>query len=395
MKYACYLFFLFALVAPATAHELGQSYVYLRIFDDAIEVRVEITSDDLRSVLNVDWPEKRVSREMVDSDIDAVLAYIRPRLYVGTGERELALRYVDADIRRLKPADFVLLNFVIDDIAGLRDRLEVELSALFEVDVRRRNMMIIEHHWKTTTFNNEGNVSLIFSPSDPRQVLDLDRSSVLRGFLGFVRLGGWHILIGLDHILFLVALALPSVLYREEKKWIPVKNFRGALLNIIAIVTCFTIAHSITLSLAALEVVNLPSRLVESVIAASIVAAALHNLYPRFHGREWAFAFVFGLFHGFGFATVLSELGLESKYVVVSLLGFNAGVEVGQIVIIAIIFPALFLLRANGWYPRAVLRIGSLLLAAVALVWLAERTLDVPLYQFAFRMPRYLYHLLV
>lgn len=389
MRYALCLVFLCAIAQPAASHTLGQSYIFLRVYDDSVEVRLEITAEDLQRVLGLDWnPNNRISLEEIGANLSPILAYVRPRLSIGNAGQELNLRFVDYEHRRLKEADYVLLNFVIDDHVG--DRLEVAYPVLFEVDDKRRNMLVIEHNWRTSTFNNEGSVSLIFSADNPRQTLYLEKASVLRGLLGFIRLGAWHIWIGLDHILFLIALALPSVLYREQQHWKPVDRFRRAMLNILAIVTFFTIAHSITLSLAAMEIVNMPSRVVESIIAASIVVAALHNVFPRFHGREWALAFVFGLFHGFGFATVLADLGLERKYLVLSLLGFNAGVEAGQIAIIGVAFPVLFLMRKRSWYPRTVLAIGSLVLAAVALFWLAERALDIPLYQYALRVPGYL-----
>lgn len=384
-------FILFAFAAtPAAAHELGQSYIFLRIYDHAVEVRLEMTADDLRSVIGADWPDERVSLEQIEPHIEEILAYAFPRFRMWAGGKELALRYVDFDRLRVREGDFVQLHFVIDDVAAISDALDVEYTVFFEVRSTHRNMLVIEHNWKTTTFNNEGNVSLIFSPSEPRQTLHLEQATVLTGLLGFVRLGAWHIWIGLDHILFLVALALPSVLYRDEKGWRPVADFRKGLFNILLIVTSFTVAHSITLSLAALQIVVLPSRLVESVIAASIVVAALHNVYPRYHGREWAFAFVFGLFHGFGFATVLSDLGLEPRYLVLSLLGFNVGVEAGQVLIIAALFPLLFVIRAREWYSRTVITVGSLMLAAVAFIWLAERALDVPLYRYAMAAPQIL-----
>lgn len=199
MRYLFFMLWTGVLALPAAAHEPGQSYVFLRLYDHAIEVRLEMTSDDLRSVLDVDWPEKRVSVEAIGPEIEDILAYVLPRFYIGTGEQELQLRYVDFDRLSLRDADFVQVIFLIDDVERIRDELEVEYSVFFEVDDARRNMLVIEHNWKTTTFNNEGNVSLIFSPSNPRQTLRLDRATVLTGVLGFVRLGAWHIWIGLDH----------------------------------------------------------------------------------------------------------------------------------------------------------------------------------------------------
>ena len=144
--------------------------------------------------------------------------------------------------------------------------------------------------------------------------------------------------------------------------------------------TFFTVAHTVTLSLASLELVRLPARPVEAVIALSIAIAALINLVPRIGLKEPQIAFAFGLFHGFGFAYVLSDIGLEPEYLALSLLGFNVGVEVGQIVIVLLLFPVLFFLRRWGGYQH-LFRLLSAGLIAVALLWFFERSFDfnVPL----------------
>jgi hydrogenase/urease accessory protein HupE len=377
--------------AAAEAHSLGQSYVFLRVYHDSIGVRVEMTVDDIERVLQLGWSsERRLTRNEIEAHLDEILSYLRPRLYVGTETRELPLRFSGVGLQDLDIADYVVLNFVIDGLQTLPARLVVGFPVLFEIDSRHRNLLVIEHNWRTTTFNDESNVALIFSPSNPRQTLDLSSSSVLRGFVGFIHLGVWHIWIGLDHILFLIALILPSVLRRRGDEWEPVPSFRPALLNVLAIVTCFTIAHSITLSLATLDIVRLPERLVETIIAASIAAAALYNLYPRAQIREWMIAFVFGLFHGFGFANVLTELDLERSYLALSLLGFNLGVEVGQIAIICLVFPALFVLRVRPVYAP-ILRYSSMALIAIAGFWVLERLVDMPLTRYAIKAPGYFY----
>lgn len=367
---------LFLLLAPSTlshAHSLGQSYIFLRIYDHSIEGRLEITVEDLERVLSVSLrPSGQVTLDDIQTHLDSILAYVTPRFYVGTAGRALPLRFDGSDIRRIEIADYVLLNFTADSLAQIPEVLELEYSVLFDTDADHRNLLVIEHNWKTATFNNERAVSLVFSPLNRRQTLDLSSSSFLRGLLGIVQLGTWHIWIGLDHILFLLALVLPAVLERKDGRWKPVASFRTALINIVSIVTFFTIAHSITLSLAALEVIQLPSTLVESIIAASIAIAALNNLYSRFQVREWGIAFVFGLFHGLGFASVLTHLGLQQQNLVLSLLGFNLGVEIGQVVIICALFPLLYSLRRTHLY-FPILRYGSVFLIVVALSWFAER----------------------
>jgi hypothetical protein len=159
-------------------------------------------------------------------------------------------------------------------------------------------------------------------------------------------------------------------------RWQPVAGFREALWDVFRIVTSFTVAHSITLSLAALGIVALPSRLVESAIAASVVVAALNNLRPVVEGRRWMVAFGFGLIHGFGFASVLTELGLPRDALVLALVGFNVGVEIGQLAIVALFLPLAYSLRRSRFYRRAVMTGGSIVIAAVAATWLAERVFN-------------------
>ena len=126
--------------------------------------------------------------------------------------------------------------------------------------------------------------------------------------LAYIHQGAHHIWIGYDHILFLVTLLLPAVLNRMKNKWLPVDDLAGAFWGIAKVVTAFTLAHSVTLSVAAFGIVELPSRLTESAIAASVMVAAINNIYPVITRRLWVVAFVFGLIHGFGFASVLTEL---------------------------------------------------------------------------------------
>lgn len=364
----------------AAAHELGQSYLFLRIHDDSLVYRLEITVADVERALGFGWDVDDVTLEQVEERLDSIRAYVEPRFSMSSRGTELDHAFEGVDVRFLEIADYVVLTYRVDDFAEIPDAVDIRYEVLFEVARSHRNLVVIEHNWRTATFNNEAIVSLILSPLDAEQTLDLSSSSILRGFIGFIWLGVWHIWIGIDHILFLVALVLPAVLQRREGRWEPVDSFRRALWNIVTIVTFFTIAHSVTLSLAALDVIRLPSRFVESIIAGSIAAAAWANLVPKLDIREWAIAFCFGLFHGFGFATVLGEIGMGREHLVLSLLGFNLGVELGQIAIICAIFPVLFVLRGSRVYPW-ILKSGSVFLIFVGLLWLFERTFEfnVPL----------------
>lgn len=196
---------------------------------------------------------------------------------------------------------------------------------------------------------------------------------------GFFRDGVHHIWIGIDHVLFLVVLLLPSVLCREAGRWRPAAAWRPALWSVLGVVTAFTVAHSVTLGLAVFDILNPPSRWVESLIALSVLLAALNNLRPVLVETRWRLTFAFGLVHGFGFASALKDLGLQQADLALPLVLFNLGVEAGQLAIVAVLVPLMW--AARGWrgYPRWVLGAGSALVAAIAIVWLVERLFDVQL----------------
>lgn len=358
----------------AAAHNPDQSYLYLRVYDDRIEVRIEMASGDLDEALGFGLSaDDSLSVAEVQARLGAIRAFVEPHVAFSLDGERLPIRFTHVDVTNANRLDFVRLHYLIDGLDGIPDAVDVRFDPFFDEVADHANLLIIEHNWKTSTFNNEAEHALAFSPLAREQTLDLSDSSLLNGFWGIIKQGVWHIWIGLDHILFLLALVLPAVLVREDKRWKPVASFRPAFMNILAIVTMFTIAHSVTLTLAALDVIRLPSQLVESIIAASIAVAALHNLFPVVKVREWMIAFAFGLFHGFGFASVMGDIGMGQERMVLSVLGFNLGVELGQIAIIAVIFPVLYLIRTQRWYVPVVVRLGSVLLIGAALVWFVER----------------------
>ena len=248
-------------------------------------------------------------------------------------------------------------------------RLTVEYQLFFDLDPQHRGLVRVSHEGATQT--------AIFSPEASRQGFDLGTSAPWKEFLAYARTGVWHIWIGYDHILFLLSLLLPAVLSLTNGHWEPVARFRPACVEVVKIVTAFTLAHSVTLSLAVLGLIALPARLVESAIAASVILAAINNLYPVCYSRRWLVAFVFGLVHGLGFANVLADLGLPKGSLAVGLLGFNLGVEVGQLAIVAGFLPLAYRLRHSPFYRRLAFGMGSAVIALIAALWLVERSFDL------------------
>ncbi|PWT70485.1 MAG: hypothetical protein C5B46_09430 [Proteobacteria bacterium] len=206
-----------------------------------------------------------------------------------------------------------------------------------------------------------GSQQFVFLPQarEERVMLSADSGTTTRGVGSFFALGVEHILTGYDHLLFLLALIMRG----------------GNLWSLLKIITAFTIAHSITLALAALNILVLPERLIEATIALSIAYVAAENVFLRKAvSHRWAVSFLFGLVHGFGFSNVLRELGLPKDGLLWALLNFNLGVEAGQAAAVLVAVPVLVYLRRFKWEPRFVVGV-SLIVLAVGLVLFVERAL--------------------
>ena len=222
------------------------------------------------------------------------------------------------------------------------------------------------------------------SDDTPLQVLTVGQHSIgseansgwISTVANFLKSGIHHLLIGWDHLLFLFVLLIPAVYMRKEKTLLAVPKPKAALLEVFWIATSFTLAHSITLTLAALQIISIPARFIESVIALSIAFAALNNLVPMLRVRAIYLAFVFGLIHGFGFANVLVDLPLATSERVLALLSFNIGIELGQLVFIIAVFPIALLLRHTQFYKWIIFYIGSLISILIALWWFFERAIQ-------------------
>jgi hypothetical protein len=248
------------------------------------------------------------------------------------------------------------------------------------IDYRLFEGLDPQHRGLLNLIEHGASRSVVFSADSPQRIVGGDTSGPWAQFATYLNEGVRHIWAGFDHILFLLSLLLPAVLVREHGRWRTGDSFRAAFVEVAKVVTAFTVAHSITLTLAALSIVVLPSRLVESGIALSVVLAALNNLYPVLANGRWIAAFGFGLLHGFGFAGALHDLGLPAGSLALSLFGFNLGVEAGQLAIVAAFLPLAFLLRSTWAYRRMLFAGGSVAIAAIAAVWLVERAFDMPLF---------------
>lgn len=336
--------------ATAWAHKASDSYLVVDVKGQAVTAQWDIALRDIDFALGLDrdgnaeitWGELRARQ----SDLEA---WALSRLEISRS------RACPLEVTGLQVDDHTDGGYAVLHLSGVcpgaAGTLGMEYRLLFDLDKLHRGLLRLTLDDKTYT--------TVLSPTSGVVQFGAAQASRWTQFSQYLVEGIWHIWIGFDHILFLLSLLLPAVLVLNMRRWQGVSRFGTAAREVLWVVTSFTAAHSITLSLAALGLVSLPSRLVESAIALSVVLAAANNLWPVVENRRWLVAFGFGLIHGFGFASVLAELGLPADALVLSLLGFNAGVELGQLAIVAGFLPVAFWLRNTRFYLHGVFVIGS------------------------------------
>lgn len=374
---------LLVLLAPAEAraHNLGDSYLYLQVYSDRVTGRFEIGLANLNPALGLTGTDLEITPENLDERIGFLQDYYLEHVMLSTEQGPLTIDFTTHGYLEAQGGEYALLSFDLAGVDAVPHRLTVEYSVLFDEEPSHRGFLLVEHNWATGTFANENRVSLVFGPSSRRQELDLTSSGRLRGFLALVHLGAEHMVLGLDHVFFLVALLLTAVLRRDGEGWQALESVRPALGNVVLIVTAFAAAHAVALTLAALGLLHLPEALVETVIAASTTLAAANILLPLFRGRVWWIVFGLSLFHGMGFAGGLMDLGVLGEHRALSVLAFNLGVEIGQVLIVLVLFPVLFLVRRLKAYRKVLLPLAAVGLILVSGVWVIERAfgVDIPL----------------
>lgn len=368
--------FLFCLLTgSANAHRPGESYIFLSVTDTEVSGRFEVTLKHLDKVISID---QNNDGELTDAEFFAVAdqasAIMQKTLIFHQGQQPHPVMTGTYGMRHTGVGNFAKINFTIPTLIGVPEGLQMRYRFLFDgPEPTHRGLVVLENNTLTGVVDAESNIAGIFGPDDDDKYIQFTPLTGLEVIVQFIKHGAWHIWIGLDHILFIISLLLLSVMVVRDGQREPVKHFGQAMWAVVTIITLFTISHSISLTLSALDIIRLPSRLVESVIAASIAVAALHNIFPVYIKRMGALVFFFGLFHGFGFANVLAPLTLQKSSLVASLFGFNVGVELGQLVIICMVFPLLYLLRNWRGYDLVILKIGSTGLIVISSIWFVKR----------------------
>jgi len=367
-----WLLLLLTVSQPIFAHKPSDSYLSLTVSGSLIDGQWDIALRDLDYAIGLDgnddgaitWGELRRRHA-------AIAAYALARLRIASAGTECSLRTIAHQVDHHSDGAYEVLRFTADCPRTAGSELALDYRLFFDIDPQHKGLLRLRHGDNVHT--------AIFAAEHSSRRLRLTQIDHWRAIADYTREGTWHIWIGFDHILFLMALLLPAALIRIDRHWAPRETFALTFVQVLKIVTAFTIAHSVTLALAVFDLVRLPIALVESVIALSVIFAAANNIRPFVRDRVWLLAFGFGLIHGLGFAVVLGELGLPAETKSIALLAFNLGVELGQLAIVALVLPIIFLLRNQPFYRRVLLQAGSAAIIGISLVWLIERATDLRL----------------
>ncbi len=371
------LLFSLLIISTVSAHQTGNSYVNIRQVDDHLAVDLDFYVRDLGNLLQeVTKPGEPAPAPPSPDQLQA----LQPRI------TEVIQRSFKLEIDE-QPAP---LTFTGQSVTLHNDGLYVRQQYVGPAVDAKAKFVVIRYEFFTQNDKlgraflrlvlNGDEISSVFDQPNAIQRFAIGETKRSATIFLFAKEGAKHIWEGIDHLLFLLTLLLPGLLlWRHEvaaptpENPKPVRGTKEAEIFALKVVTAFTFAHSITLGLATFGLVSLPEKLIESLIAFSIIASAAINLQKKYRINHWQLAFIFGLIHGMGFANGLKELGLSSSYFLETLLAFNVGVELGQLsTVLLVSMPMLLFVRSETAKHR-VMTWGSISVLAIATVWLVQR----------------------
>jgi len=383
MKALVVILFLSLLVMNASvvnAHELSSGYLTLNAGEEnTYSGELLLKPDDIGQVAGLDtngngaltWGEIHQNQPLLERYITKVLSI---RVDDSPCEINLSMpniRSVSGDSYLVSPIQVMCES---DGTLGIHYDGIFEHSPthklLVNVNLADQSGSRLQSSSKSSSDNTS--VTSVLDTDSRSVTFDASTTSLTALFISLVYEGVWHIFIGIDHILFLVATLLTVNLVREQKQWQKEPSTSRILKHTVILVSAFTLAHSITLTATALNFIALDSRLVELGIAISVLLTALNNIYPLIV-RLGIITFAFGLLHGMGFASVFADLNAQSNNLVLSVAAFNIGVEVGQLAIVAVLLPLLLWLRHFAFYAKTLMPLLSSVIAIIAINWTIQR----------------------
>jgi hypothetical protein len=365
MKYLVLCLLLF-FPGIASAHLSSDSYLRIDV-GDTITGQWDIALRDLDVAVGVDangdgditWGEVKAKRREIE-------AYAFSHLTISGGNGgDCAVNPTAQLVDQHADGGYAVLRFAIvcpDHPSALTLRYRL----LFDLDPTHRGLVTVNDHGVAHT--------AILGPDRPAYSVTFGASSA-NGFFSFLQLGVEHIISGRDHLLFLAVLLMPALATVKRR------GIGASLLDAGALLSLFTAAHAVTVTLAALSIIEVPARMSEAAIAFSIAITAADNLWPFLGGRRGVIAFGFGLIHGLGFASALGPLALRGWPLVAALVGFNTGIELVQLTLALIAFAVVFALSGRGLTAaiqhipaKPLLPLASLVIFGFSAYWFVDRS---------------------
>jgi hypothetical protein len=371
------------------SHPMPNSLVLLNIHEKNISGDIQLPLGELQSAIGMGVNDNSLHliQRLGDTLRSYLLKHIRPQTFDGKPWKVIIGEMKIVEIKSQLTGDYKELDISFSmtpppfyDLRNFYFNYDVILHQV----ASHKILVSIKQDWQQgiikedTNYQEVGVISLDIPTGKvfPFQI-SLQQGSSWKGFKNMVSLGIRHIADGTDHILFLLTLLLPAMLLVEKKRWGKFIGTKASLLNLLKIVTAFTMGHSLTLILGTLHWLSFPTKPIEILIAITILTSAFHALRPIYPTKELLIAAGFGLVHGLAFAETLINLQLSAKQMIISILGFNIGIELMQLFIISLIFPILILLSKTKYYTL-IRSVGAIIMMFLAFAWIIERIQEKP-----------------
>ncbi len=340
--------------SAVSAHSLGSSTIAVRIEESGVEATITVAIESLETALGV-----------TGADDATIVQYLDARLTLtGPLGVEWAETYTDPTRTTIEGIDSFSVIVAFENGTEATDQFTVDYDAIIDAIPEHKAVVVL------TNSSDEISTAGVITSADPTLAISDGRPAV--PVADMIHFGYEHVLDGADHLLFLATLVLPAAFVASGGRWSDRRTPLETVRRVVHIVTAFTVGHSITLIASALGWVSFPSRPVEVLVAVSVAASAINAIRPLTNHSEVSIAGGFGLVHGLAFAGILADLGLDGSASLLTLLSFNVGVELAQLLAIALLLPSIYAISRTRWATPFRVTAASLALLA-ALGWLLER----------------------
>jgi len=357
-----YLFLFLIVLTSLHAHQSRENYISLSHDDQRVLLQCDIETDNFSKVLSIDdnsngivsWRELRANEKKI-------CGYLLEHIWLTQGSKKLRFSLSDYEVYRRDDQSYLRLKLVSEAYdKTLNTFLHYDL--FFDMDKMQRVFV--------SRKNIQKEAPQLLSPHQRQIAIIGGQEGMSHHFTSFFMEGLWHIWGGYDHLLFLLMLLLPSLIEKQKEHYRRCSSIRHVFYDILTIITLFSLAHSLTLSLSFFDIATVKPKIIEVLIIVSIMVTAVINITGVVIQRRNAMVFAFGLLHGFGFANALNEMALTPTNMALTLLGFNLGVETGQIIVVATVLPGMYLLAGYKHYHPWVIDLLSSLTLVVSSYWL-------------------------